>query len=311
MKKTLKSLCIFAVLMSFVIGILPVNAAESQKDYKSEIQVLTGFGIITGYSSDSYVNRKSITYNDFLSYLLKARYADSLSGDAVKLAKETGIIDDEDNIKGASAVTTDIAVKATVRALGYETYVKLKKSTYFQTAGEIGLLSGTTIKENEKLNSDNMLVMLYNMLDIDLFAKVDKEYKQIDDTVISRFHKLTKVSGIVTANEFTGIYAPQEGRPGQIRINDTYYETNGADFNDMLGMNVDAYYSEDSSDTVKCVFEKGNKNEELVISEEMFSKVNDDITQISYYKDEISTKLLTKKLSSTLKVVYNGKVVEK
>ena len=146
------------MLMSFTIGILPVNAAESQKDYKYEIQVLTGLGIITGYSSDSYVNRKSITYNDFLSYLLKARYANSLSGDTVELAKETGIIDAGDNIKGTSAVTTDIAVKAILRVLGYETYVELKNSTYFRVADEIGLLSGTTIKENEKLNSDNMLV---------------------------------------------------------------------------------------------------------------------------------------------------------
>ena len=138
----------------------------------------------------------------------------------------------------------------------------------------------------------------------------NKEYKQIDDTVITEFHKLTKVSGIVTANEFTGIYAPREGIPGQIRIGDTYYETNGADFNNMLGMNVDAYYSEDTN-TLKCVFEKKNKNEEFVISEEQLSKVNDDITQIYYYKYETSSKVSAKKLSSTLKVVYNGKAVEK
>lgn len=311
MKKILKALCIFAVLMSLAAGSLPAYAAEGQKNYKSEIQTLTGFGIISGYSSDNYVNIKSITYNDFLSYLIKARYADSLSGDAVELAKETGLVDEKDNIKGSAAVTTDIAVKAAVRALGYEAYVNLKNSTYFGTAKEIGLLKGTTIKENEKLNSDNMLVMLSNMIDIDLFAQVSGEYKQIDDTLISKFHRLTKVSGVVTANEFTGIYSPQEGRPGYIRINDTYYETDGADFNDMLGMNVEAYYSEGSFDTVKCVFEKGDKNKEFVISDEMFCAVDDNITRISYYKDEVSRKVLTKRLSSTLKVIYNGKAAEK
>lgn len=310
MKKRLKILCTYVLSISILLAnSLCVMAADNSKNCQQEISALTGLGIITGYSEAAYVNRKSITYNDFLSYVVNARYAGALSGSALDIAKTENLIDDEDNIKSASAVNAEIAVKAVVRALGYEPLMKLENTTYLKIATDIGLLDGVTIRTGEKLDSDNMLKMLYNMLDVKLFARVgiSDSYKQIDATVISKFHKIKKVSGIVTANEFTGIYAQEESREGYVRIGETYYETNGVDYNNLLGMNVDVYYYDDDL-ILKCVLPKANKNEEIVISADLFEDVNTNVTQIRYYKEESSSRLVTKNFNTGLKVVYNGKV---
>jgi len=315
MNKTIRKIFICMLSCSMIAGMMTVNvSAGSTEKYKKEIETLTKLNIITGYSSENYITKKSITTSDYISLVMKMVMRSNLSGDLVQIAKLWGLADEDDGLSSATPVSFEQAVKIAVRALGYETWVKCSGKGYTAVASEIGLLKGIPYTETDKLTSDSMLSILYNMLDVETLEAVynsgNVEYKNLGGTILEENLGLIKGEGIVTSNEFTGLYDADDGIVGHIGIDDELYEISDGSANDYLGMNVEFYYSNGNGENeIFCVVQ--DNNSEITVQSDMLESGEENITRLDYYRSENQSTVTKVKLSQNLKLIYNGKVISK
>lgn len=311
MKKALRFLSVWILTAAVSLGSLNiVFAAGASADYSREIKILSDLNIIEGYSAESYVTQQSITYKAFLTSLINMRERTKADTDIVVAARSYGILKEDETVNLSSAIVLEDAVKFAVRLLGFESYIELTGKGYMAAGANFGFLDGIAGDGNPKLDSDKMLQLLYNMLDIGVFgAELSNynEFKQSEETIIEQYRGIKKAKGMITANEFTGLYDPDEGRHGKIAIDDILYLTENSTLNDYLGMSVEFYYTDTDDLSVLTAAPLKNGNDELVVDADRYVGVNKGITQIEYKKNKDKPQTSTYKLSSTLKVIYNGK----
>lgn len=312
MNKT-KRLLIAALLTASMFSGTVTYGAEAVS-YTTEIETLTGLGLITGYSADNYLSRKSITANEFITAVVKMTERGEVSGDAVKLAKNKGFVKDGDGISSATPITYDQAVRVAVRTLGYEVWAENNGGNYIQTAGEIGLLKGVPASSGGNLTSDAMLRILYNMLHTEILEVVvsggKTEYKQLDGTILEEHKGIKKGTGIVTANEFTDIYGADNGVYGYIGIEEEMFSVSDSRMNDYLGYSTDYWYTDDNGEyEIVCIVPDHSKNNEITVDSSLINQIKTNFSEISYYKSEKSSTLYKARLADNLKVIYNGKAL--
>lgn len=312
MNKT-KRLLIAALLTASMFSGTVTYGAEAVS-YTTEIETLTGLGLITGYSADNYLSRKSITANEFITAVVKMTERGEVFGDAVKLAKNKGFVKDGDGISSATPITYDQAVRVAVRTLGYEVWAENNGGNYIQTAGEIGLLKGVPASSGGNLTSDAMLRILYNMLHTEILEVVvsggKTEYKQLDGTILEEHKGIKKGTGIVTANEFTDIYGADNGVYGYIGIEEEMFSVSDSRMNDYLGYSTDYWYTDDNGEyEIVCIVPDHSKNNEITVDSSLINQIKTNFSEISYYKSEKSSTLYKARLADNLKVIYNGKAL--
>lgn len=309
-KKIIAKITAYAMILTCICNHITVFSANH--DYTTEIDTLTGLGIITGYAADNYHTRQSITWNDYLKFILNMMSDTPVDGNMLDLAKAKGLISQDSAQKAYETVYYEDAISVAVRALGYRQLPPAYEKDDLTIASELKLTRNMSGTAGAKLNSDQMLVLLYQMLDVKLLQlRIEggkTTYQPSDETVLSAYKKIGRKSGMVTANAYTSLYDADGGLAGYITIDDQQYCVSQTKFNDYLGLVVDYYYKTNQSELeLVHIVPKAKQNTEITINADLLIGVDKKVTSITYLPNENSAKSVTKSLSKVLKVIYNGK----
>lgn len=237
------------------------------------------------------------------------------------MAYKLGIISGVDNERfdPQGSVTYEQAIKILVSALGYETVAQQMGGYphgYLATAMKIGLLDGVVAKDNMALTHSDIVKMVFNALEIDVF---DASYylsggdyvEQIQEgrTLLEERLDIKTVRGTVTQNKITGLTSEKGLSGEQVLIDGEIYSVGNTNIAAYLGYKAKVYYKEENSIKEILYFTDIEKNNEVLVLSDK------DELQISYSGGKFTLSYLIDKRRYTKNVtgaacIYNGVYVK-
>ena len=231
----------------------------------------------------------------------------------------SGILDYAANLKIVSKgehfrpdapITYAEALKMCLVATGYEYECAAKggwPDGVMNVAYRLKLGQQINLCQNDILTSQDALSLLYNLMNIKvvnidavkkLNPDIDMSLSVGDDTIMSIYHGVYKLSGVVTENSRTSLYLSKKGEKSCIEINSQVYYCE-EDIEDLIGHNVEAFVLEEKDEVVAAFSEK---NTVRVISGD---------TVLNFQNGKIDYEENGKKKSISVEgdydVLYNGK----
>jgi len=237
-------------------------------------------------------------------------------GSAEEIARNAGIIENDEEYIGSEYITMEKALKYAVRTLGYGERAELAggdDASYLNVASELKLTKNVDVNSGLTLNIDDTAAIFYEMLEVEpmtSYMKNEKEYGyriEKDETLLSLNRDIHKITGIMTGNEYTSIYEADGMRKGHISIDNVEYILQSGVKQDFLGENIYAYVYAPKNDDAQIMYiaSREKKNKILSVESGDILYVEKDFSAINYLiNDEKEERA---KLSPVLKVIYNGK----
>lgn len=174
-----------SVTMALSLTALPAAAATTG-DLDEGVAVLTGLGIVSGYSDGLYHPEDRLTRAQFCKLAILAEgHGDQVAGSAyrslfsdvsgtswalsyINLAHEEGLVAGKGNgtFGPGESVTLAQAVTVCLRLLGYtdDDIGPFWPEDYLSRATKLGLLDGVSAGENDALTRGQAALLLYNLL---------------------------------------------------------------------------------------------------------------------------------------------------
>lgn len=243
--------------------------------------------------------------NDVTNYSDVAR--NNFAAKSIDYAETLGIIAPGIKFYPNDVITYNEAVKMSLSLAGYSKMAENEggyPNGYLRIAGEKRINAGMSSSE---MTSKNTAVLLYNVMNMDLLdttyskgnMKINKE-----ENLLSRYRNVYSVKGIVDSNENSGLWNKEAYAPkGMISIDGERYFADG--MQEMLGYNVEAYYSEDKETKDKTViFASKSKNDVIEIDAQDVDSFKDNT--LTYRKDSKTRKY---KLKNNYGFIWNGKAL--
>lgn len=237
----------------------------------------------------------------------------------INLAVSQGIIegDGDGNFRPNAPITYAEAMTIMVRATGYTVSAEGKggyPQGYIQVATSNGLTKNVQGSSAEEISRGNVAYLTTNALESKLMEQTGfgsgASYEITDKTLLKDYLKVTKDSGQITAIENTSLSGSSNLGKNQIKIGDKVFDA-AYNMNDLLGYNVEYYVKEykDGSNELILAMPIKNKNNELIISADLFSKLTtkNNNTAIEYYSSKSSSKVSSAELEKNAVLIYNGK----
>lgn len=206
------------------------------------------------------------------------------------------------------------AVKMLCCVAGY-TFVAEAKGGYpigyMATAKTIGLLGGLSITSNV-LDADNMLLLLFNFLDVNKLNIVGIKGK---DTTISDKNSSTMLeyafdvkhsTGIVSANDITALYSKSSLPKDCVELvsdQRLILECGDTDIADALGENVRVYYRE-KEDIFTCIYYSDFRKKTNIYETLLPNIENIGRAEVTYF--DYDDKLRRINIDDDAAVLYNG-----
>ena len=158
-----------------------------------------------------------------------------------------GIISPSERFSPSKEILMSEAAKMSVVALGYANEAILMGGYpygYLTCANKLGLFDFMANPSSETLSIGDMYVLLKNMSEVDIRIRSsfgDSEQYTVTEGVnlITYYHRLYEIEGIVEANEYTSLYDPDiKSGEGCITVDSAVYKYDGEV---VLGANIRAY----------------------------------------------------------------------
>lgn len=317
---------VYSIILA-VSMLLPMTAmaedmeAVTEKNERS--QILTALGII---SEETIASDEPVTRSEFANAIVmmvndklpegKSEFDLTESDAGMKWLADNGVIAGygDNTYLPNKEITIGQAVKISLDMMGYHQaadYSGGYPAGYMNLAHTNKLLDRVGGAEDSLLTREAFVNFLYNVTECPvmeiLFKGGDVLYQKSDDdkTLLSIYRHIYKDTGIVEADEVSGIYSKKDKTlKDYIKINgndlktDTLYNTD----NTLLGHNVEYYYLSDDrnyEDELICAIPY--RSTSITISSE-------DI--ISYeggvYKYDLEGKTKTIRLNQNVITIYNG-----
>ncbi|MCR4718943.1 MAG: hypothetical protein K5768_04870 [Firmicutes bacterium] len=320
--------------LSAILGIcllqtaaVPKISAESNKitttvvyenDEDKAVCFLEGLGVDTGFK-----NEETVTRGQFTSLLMNVAFDEQFtpSNESVfddvpkdyeyyndiyfayneQIVSKNNLFRPMDNIKFAEAVTMAIT------ALGYGFIAKDDGGYpygYTKCASNIGLSKHIYSASDDELSGEEVLLLLYNMIGVDFmvqnFSQGGASYSvKSNSNILTSRYKLKKISGLVTATEYSDLSGESSVKDGNIKIDGVNFEFDG-DSIDLLGMRVTAYVNSDGKAVIVCP--ANNKILEVDKAENCIT----DGSTVTAIEVENGSSTKTIKLDSAYSYIYNG-----
>lgn len=207
------------------------------------------------------------------------------------------------------------AVKVMLAVLGYHTEAELAggyPTGYFMTASGIRLLNGMQGDTATVLTGGQLVQMIYNTFDIPL--RYQKEFGEMavytadkEKTFWSERRNIYRIKGIVSANAYTHLGAPNGLGKDWIQIDNLLCQSGSTGIEDYLGCRVQAYIRQEPAEDEGTVlaFEYGRYNNIVQIQ-------SDDIltgTTLKTVEYSENGKKQRMAVSGTADLIYNGKAL--
>ncbi len=198
------------------------------------------------------------------------------------------------------ALTTEGAVEALVKLLGYEVYTA-RDGGFMGTASFIDLTKGVDVSA-EYFRGGEFALLLENALGIYLAdpttygESAEGRYVESDDTLLTRFRHLTLYKGVLNENENTGLAR------GKVAVGTNLLDAGNSDAMNFIGQKVEAY-TEGEDNTI--VYIRANKNVSVTtVDAEKINRSETDMGRFVYEDENGKTKSIT---ISGADVLFNGK----
>lgn len=274
-----------------VVGIENPVASKNDTDTVTRAEALSVFVRLFGYNADSSA---LVPFTDT---------DDTISGE-LKFSIDLGMISASDTFRPNDAITYNEAIKMCVVALGYDYLAKAYGGWpvgYVKMASDVNLSDGLPLSENT-ISKTGFYMMLENlltaeMLELDGMVEEEITYRRYT-TVLETYFDMYEVEGIVTANEYTGLYS-LDGAMSEGSISISEYNFTCSDNANLIGYNVKGYVNS-SNDKVALVTPVSN-NTKTVSFADMVSCSGNVFT---YYDGTKDAKI---RLDSLTAFIYNGK----
>lgn len=338
-KKILSILLCVSLFFSMQVFALNFPDVEKNNNNGEAIDVLSSLGIIKGYEDGQFKPDKEVTRAELTSLLMRllnlsitgTEVADSGYTDVannhwavydIKTASNMGIIKGfGDGTFGPEApVTFEQAVKMVVAMLGYES-IAIEKGGwpdgYVAQGRDLGLLKNAEMVQTQPAPRKIIAQILYNALEVDLMEKKNGEesyYINFGHNLLSDYMKITKVTGMVTANSTTRLDNNESQLPeDKIEITSggitkDYKVGNFEEIKNMVGLSVIAYTKYDEynvNQVIQHFMSKSKLNEVAIIPKDVANFLKTNISVIN----ENTGKITSYKLNDNAVYMYNGKSI--
>ncbi len=252
--------------------------------------------------------QSSFNIHDIGDYIAYERYINS--------AVENGILtlDYDGSFYPWRVVTVNEAGKIIATMLGYsKKAIALGgfSSGYTSVATSLGIFKGINKGYNEKITYADFARMLYNSQDIETLEPIvvteeTVSYQKTGKTFLNDIMGYDRIKGQVTDNGITSLTGDTQIRAGHVKVKGVTLKTteNSSHIENYIGKNVIAYstYTDSDIETLVGFFEDG---ESLVYDIDSFFSL--EKTSITF---DVDDKKITKRISLTPTVIYNGKAVQ-
>lgn len=321
MKRITILFTIMALMLTGMTFHIPVYAQETQQSetYTDEIETMEALGLYTDMPSNPVSGVSRALFVSKVIELIGAKgefkenqspFYDVKSTDKyyaqIVLAAQLGIIhgDDSRNFRPNDNITY---IEGTAIILNALNYYSEYPYGYLQTAAQLDITKGISLKQDDMLRACDCAKMLLNAGNVVPYKNDDDSdnrwYINGEETVFWSVHRIAKAVGIVRANEYSSLdSASGIGKDRMILGDKLYTVYNSSMAYDYLGHNVEAYYKMTDNDAI--ILHLKDRNTEIkVIKAKDISGVDGDV--ISYYTNERPKNISVPKNAS---VLYNGKL---
>lgn len=336
-RKIFSGILALSTFAAAVPSLAAIPADVSGTRYEQPAQVLSALKIMIGDDTGAFRPDDTIIRSEVTKIAIHAlgleNAAESMKGQSkfpdvstehwangyINLASSNGIIigDDTGNFRPNDEITYAEAMTILVRILGYEPKA-LQNGGYpngfIQTGTANGLNKNVTGSAYEPISRGNVAYMTNNALTVKLMEQTDfgsnPTYEVVDKTLLKDKLKVTLGQGQITAISSASLTGSSTLKQGQIKIDDTVYDT-AYNMNNLLGYNVD-YYVDDDTHTVILTMPTSGKNSVIEVKADLFKGVSNKNSKkiVEYYKDESSSKTSTAEIAADAVMIYNGKRVD-
>lgn len=211
----------------------------------------------------------------------------------------------------AAPITDVQAVKVLISMLGYDMVAQKKGGYpvgYLITADQLDLFAGIDYPKGDAISLGNLAIMFKNCLNVCMvsgYSSGGNDYFETEEQPLLSRYNLKMAEGVLESAGTYSILPDENIDNDQIRINGKVYYGVSGDVSSLLGKAVEIYYDDTNSGaTLVSIAEDEKKNE-------IISFNSDDVTVSALAGGSIkyteNNKAKTVKLSSGLKVVYNGR----
>ncbi len=311
--------------------------------YETAVKTLNLMGVINGYPDGTFGPDKNVTRAEFTAMLMRTLNYGSLGSTSAQALPFTDISDADTDISWAipnidtahgmgvingypdgtfgprNNVAYEEAVKMVVCALGYtdiDASVTPWYSNYLAQANKLGITQNAALLGSAEQPATRACIaqILYDSLE----AKICRNGKPTEETILSSFLQYTKGIGVVSANGITGLTEPDSDlNPNEVQIyaqvGDTgiyethTYKTADTSLKQYLGHQIEFYYKNDGSSRTLALYVLADNNEMTINAEDVDVSASDN-TQIRYYKTADADSTTAVNLSPENVVIYNGKL---
>ena len=323
--KNLKKIAALVIVLAMALSTVSFAAYTDvavDASYNEAVTVMSALGLLKGYEDGSFGPDKTITRAEFAAVVVRMLgMEDAAAGAAtatnftdvpashwaagyVKIANQKEIIlgygdgtfgpDDE--------VTYEQAIKMLVCALGYAPmFADVKDAyptSYMAQANTLGMTVGANGKIGDKATRAIVARLAYNALDDKLMEQTgfgtDKEFKQVNKTLLSDYLKVVKVNANVDPVGFDAEDADKVAISNPELLGVEYVNSYGTQsfaastYDAVEGLDIPRGYAvtafvdfSDDDEVVLAVVPRAGKNESVTITAKQF--VNIDSSKLEYY----------------------------
>lgn len=306
-----------AMLLVQPVAVWAEDSVSSDNEYAAR-----GAALIEAIGAESYIpsSGKEVTRIDFLTTLMSVlgvKGADKADNGlftdvadkflpAVNGALSMRIVSKAEFFNPDAPIIYRDALKMCLVAAGYEYDCALAGGypTGVITVGrKSGLGDGLSLDGTDTLKSEDVYALFYNLFNINLVKQTafgeTLEFSEMEgETVLSEYHDVYIIEGIVTANSLTTLYVPDSGDKSFVEINSVKYDCT-PETEELIGHNVKAYVKDDGKFGVIAAFPE--ESESVVLDTSSLTMEGTVITADDGVKEK------KYKLVSAYDVIYNGK----
>ncbi len=289
MKKILRLIFIFAVIMMMPFTASAVFEDTVDTKYENATELLSGLNIVRGYEDGSFRPLASITRAEYTAMIMRIMGIDNTAAipsgfldvpdehwAAFSIASARGmhIVSgmDKYNFCPEMKVTYMQAIKMTVCALGYRIHAENAggwPTGYASVAARLGILDGIDYTPDAEAKRGDVALMIYSALEVERCEEVTtadgaESFEPTGETLLSRVLNTEKKQGLVEANSITSIRNNVSVKlaEGEVMIDGEIYETGLENADSFLGYDASYYLTTapDGEQKIAAIIKKKSNN---------------------------------------------------
>lgn len=315
------------LVISIMLGMFGVTVQASpdtsekmnSEKFWEETRTLIDLSVLCGVDLEAVKPFSNVKKYQVVNYIYSMffdnEFGDEYNADAAMFAQGIGSLSDAASLKPTDELTVNEAAKMFVEALGYGDLARYNggwPSGYILYANRLKLLDGVTVAGEDKLKFYDLVMLLYNtaICDLPVPTRIGNgiEYEIYEGgTILSNYRNIYYGTGVVTENYHTSLWGEGSINENSVSIDTDTYLKGNTNADDLIGYPVDFYYKKIDSSTFELLHIEKNKNiKELKIDVSDIVDINDEITEITYFKDNKQRNIRFE----NAKIIYNGQLYD-